>query len=108
MAIDITQQDGTLMLIGTINFATVNQWRERTEQILTAKAYRDYCIDFSQVVQADSSILTLMLCLLRLAKALGIKVLYVAVPDHVLRISELYGIKSLLPVSNREDASRNG
>ena len=100
MTIEVTQNEDVLVLIGAINFTTVMQWREQCERILSTKAYPQFCINFSQIVQADTAMLSLMLCWLRLAKSLGIKVVFSDVPEHVLRMSELYGVTALLPLSS--------
>lgn len=95
---ELIEKEGTFFLKGAITLDNVIVWRSRGEKILAQKKQLTVKINFSQVTQTDMSVLSMMMCWLRLAKSLGIKLLYLDVPSHVLSISELYGIKAFLPL----------
>lgn len=99
MSWQITQGDGQLNVIGELSFSNVESCL--MELCKTVQAYKSaqIKINFAQVKHKDGSIITLMTSLLRRVNALGIKVTYISVPDHILRISELYGVKNILPIA---------
>lgn len=97
-ALQMIEKDGTIFLIGAINLDNVTKWRSLGEQMIAQKQ-GTITINFLKVAQTDMSVLSLMMCWLRLATSLGIKLFYIDVPDHVLSISELYGIKEFLPLA---------
>lgn len=94
----LIEKEGTFFLKGAVTLDNVIVWRAMGEKILAQKKQLTVRINFSQVMQTDMSVLSMMMCWLRLAKSLGIKLLYLDVPTHVLSISELYGIKEFLPL----------
>ncbi len=55
--------------------------------------------DFSQVGEADSSALVVMLGWLRAAGAARSTVRFVHIPAGVLSLAELYGVSELLPLA---------
>lgn len=98
MTVQIEQKDGQLHIEGEVGFANVESCLGRLQSLLMAQKYTIAKVNFSQVKHLDGSIIALMTSLLRHTKSLGIKVEYLNVPDHILRISELYGVKALLPL----------
>src|SRR5690348_776980 len=99
MMVFVNQQEGEMSLRGDIGFAHVASLLKECKCLLAQ--YRNgqqVQINFAQAKHLDGSIIALMISLLRHAKSLGIKVNYTHVPDHVLRISELYGVRSILPI----------
>lgn len=93
---EFAQEAGQLYLVGHVNFQNAARWRQKGDALLSNQTSPTVAINFSRIGDADTSVLSLMLCWLRLATSLGIKLVYVDVPDHVLRISDLYGIKEML------------
>lgn len=95
-----------LHIEGDIGFANVETCLSNIESLLTTQKSGIVRINFAHVKHLDGSIIALMTSLLRHVKSLGIKVKYLNVPDHILRISELYGVRALLPIvtaSNNAD-----
>lgn len=99
MTVQIEQREGLLHIEGEVGFANVESCLRDVESLLAAQKSSIVKINFSQVKHLDGSIIALMTSLLRRSKSLGIKVEYLNVPDHILRISELYGVKALLPLA---------
>lgn len=54
--------------------------------------------DFSQVTEADSSALAVMLAWLRAGEAAQATVKFANIPEGVTSLAELYGITELLPL----------
>ncbi len=99
MMVLVNQQEGEMSLCGDIGFTQVVVLLRECQGLLAQYRNGQHVhINFAQVKQLDGSIIALMISLLRHAKSLGIKVNYTHVPDHVLRISELYGVRSILPI----------
>ena len=55
--------------------------------------------DFSEVIEADSSALAVMLGWLRAASLSGATVKFVHIPAGVVALAELYGLAELLPLA---------
>ena len=96
--LQMIEQEGAVFLLGAINFDNVTLWRALGERMIVEKKQAIMVFNFSKIAQADVSVLSLMMCWLRLAASLGIKLSYLDVPDHVVSISELYGVKGFLPL----------
>ena len=98
MATCINQQGEQIELQGEVGFVNVESLLKDLKALLSQHSNGHIYINFSKVRHLDASIIGLMISLLRHAKSLGIKVSYVNVPDHILRISELYGVRNILPI----------
>jgi ABC-type transporter Mla MlaB component len=98
MNIQIDQQENQLSVSGDIGFSNVESCLKDLCKIIQECRSTQVRVNFEQAKHQDGSIIALMTSLLRRAKALGIKVTYISVPAHILRISELYGVRNILPI----------
>ena len=94
---ELIEKEGILFLVGTMTLDNAIVWRALGEKVI-AKTQLTVKINFSKLGQTDMSVLSVMMCWLRLANSLGIKLLYLDVPNHVLSVSGLYGIREFLPI----------
>ncbi len=99
MRVEISRSGDAYYVIGDVGFDNVNEWRRVFDKVIRAETTKEMHINFSRVHRIDSTILSLMLTWLRQAQSFGIKVTYLDVPEHVLRISELFGIQKMLSVA---------
>lgn len=100
MEINCSQSSRRITLAGQVSLYNSLQWLQRTEKMLRQFKHQEVAFDLSQIHDADSAILTLMLSWLRIAKTLGITVAYAQVPPHIVNISVLYGVRDLLPITS--------
>ncbi|MDF1653696.1 MAG: STAS domain-containing protein [Coxiellaceae bacterium] len=83
-----------------VSYDTVMDVRQEVaKQIKVAKAPFD--IDFAELSDYDSSMLTLMLCWLRLARQQGVTCRFVNVSDELINMARVYGLDKLLPLVER-------
>ena len=95
MTINLQQQGKKLIISGSICFDNAHLWLKKFDRAL-AKDIRSPCtIDLGQVQSADNSAVALMTTWLRHAKSSGIKVDYVNIPGHIMRVAGLYGVTEL-------------
>ncbi len=59
----------------------------------------DCIFDFSEVTEADSSAIAVMLAWLRAAAVLRSTIKFARIPAGVLSLAELYGVNDLLPLA---------
>lgn len=97
--VEISRAGDDYFIIGDIDFKNVNAWRAAFDKVIRAEATKQMRINFSRIRRIDSTVLSLMLTWLRQAESLGIKVTYIDIPEHLLRISKLFGIQEMLPVA---------
>lgn len=102
MAIRIESTADQIQIEGEIGFANAEACLQQLTDQLTKQKTGAIKINFAQVRHLDGSIIALMTSLLRHSRSLGIKVEYLDVPDHILRISELYGVRALLPFFGKQ------
>lgn len=99
MSVEMSRSGDDYYVIGNVNMDNVNAWRSVFDKVIRAETAKEMRINFSRVHRIDSSVVSLMLTWLRQAESLGIKITYLDIPDHVLRISELFGIQKMLSVA---------
>ncbi len=84
----------------SVSYDTVMAVRERiAQQIRLAKSSFD--IDFDGLIDYDSSMLTLMLCWIRLAKQQGVNCRFTNVSNELIGMARVYGLDKLLPMVER-------
>jgi ABC-type transporter Mla MlaB component len=94
----IERHNDQLSIIGEVGFKNVEACLSDVLVQVHEHKNKSLNVNFEQVKHLDGSIVALMISLLRHAKSLGIKVNYFNVPMHILRVSELYGVRSILPI----------
>ncbi len=97
MSVQLFIQGDCVELAGGIHFSNVLRWLARLDTLLNNKKAGVMYVDFKKLQTADASALALMITLLRHAHSSGIKINYLNVPEHLLRIAKLYGVLDLLP-----------
>lgn len=100
MQITCSQSDRQISLSGQVSLYNATEWLQRTDKLLRQFKGQEVILNLSRINDADSAILTLMLSWLRIAKTLGITVAYKQVPSHIAKISVLYGLWDLLPITS--------
>lgn len=95
----VSHQNHAIELTGQVGFANVDDCLGDILNIFQGHHAQHYQVNLAQVEHLDGSIIALLISLLRHAKSLGIKVDYLNVPDHILRVSELYGVRNILPLT---------
>lgn len=89
---------GTLLLAGEVNIHTGGALRDQARRLLAGCSETLVRIDCSALGRSDSVCLSLLLCMLRDADALGKRLLICALPEELRRIAGLYGLLELLPL----------
>lgn len=90
----ITQENSRLNIAGSLTFDTVTALRDLGSakiQVIDAPV-----VDFSQVDQCDSSALVLLLAWLRAAQLQKKTLVFQNVPQQLLAVAHVCGIKNLL------------
>lgn len=90
----ITQEDGRLVLHGSLTIATVP---ELFETGLRHLAKEDFLVDFSQVEAVDSAAVSMLLGWARAAQRVQHVLRVTGLPDDLLSLARLYGVDELLP-----------
>ena len=89
----VAKGDSTIVLSGSVTFPNIVALRARVESLLQAMK-GNVKIDFADVSALDSSALSLWLCCLRLAKAQGLSLTAVSVPEQMQQFSSVVGLES--------------
>ncbi|MBY4676772.1 STAS domain-containing protein [Marinobacterium arenosum] len=93
MAVQVQRQDSqTLRISGEITFHSVLQLRRLLEAEL-AQAAGELTLDLSGVTAADSSALSLWLCIRRQADRRGLRLYALNVPEKLHALSRLVGLE---------------
>lgn len=96
--VTVLEQNDQLCIAGKVGFDNVEACLSDVLALVERHNNKTLNVNFEQVEHLDGSIVALMISLLRRAKSLGIKVNYFNVPLHILRVSELYGVRNILPI----------
>lgn len=92
-------QSGTLVLEGVIDMHVGVELRATGRRLLAASSDRDVWLDCAAVTQSSSVGLSLLLCLLRDARATGKNLQIRNLPDDLRQVAEVYGLLELLPLA---------
>lgn len=92
----IERIDGRLLVKAPLTMAQARGLLEAGRSALQAG---EQIFDFSEVSEADSSAVAVMLGWLRAAPAAGATVKFAAMPAGVRSLAELYGVSELLPLA---------
>ena len=90
----IESADGRLLVKSAMTLESARALQEAGRALLATGAV---VFDFSEVVEADSSAIAIMLDWLRQGKALGVAVSFAGIPPTVHSLADLYGVAELLP-----------
>ncbi|HVC49080.1 MAG TPA: STAS domain-containing protein [Burkholderiales bacterium] len=78
---------------GRLTFDTVLEIRQAGEN---AMMNLPVCFDFNEVTQVDSAAISLLLDWNRTARQKGVKLTFTHIPDHLLDLAGLYGLRDLI------------
>lgn len=92
-------QSGTLVLEGVIDMHVGVELRATGRRLLAASSDRDVWLDCAAVTHSSSVGLSLLLCLLRDARATGKNLQIRNLPDDLRQVAEVYGLLELLPLA---------
>lgn len=92
-------QSGGLALQGVIDMHVGAELRDAGRRLLAASASRDVWIDCAGIEQSSSVGLSLLLCLLRDARATGKNLQIRHLPEDMHQVAEVYGLLELLPLA---------
>lgn len=92
-------QSGGLALEGGIDMHGGAELRATGRRLLAASKGRDVWLDCAAVTQSSSVGLSLLLCLLRDARATGKNLQIRNLPDDLRQVAEVYGLLELLPLA---------
>ena len=93
----IRREGGRLVVSGPVTLANVAKLLEEGRQHLAEGAGT---VDLGEVTEMDSALLALSLAWLRDARAAKRELAFMNPPEALQTLSRLYGVESLLPVSN--------
>ena len=89
----IAQQDGRLLVQGGVTVDTVTALLAEGQSYLV----RDVVVDFAEVVDVDSSAISLLFEWQRLAQANRAAIAYANLPPTLISLASLYGVLDLIP-----------
>ena len=92
----IEQADGSLRVTVPLIIANARALLEAGRSALQSG---EQVFDFSEVTEADSSALAVMLGWLRAAEAARASIRFANIPQGVSSLAELYGVTELLPLA---------
>jgi phospholipid transport system transporter-binding protein len=89
----ISCEGGRCTVRGPITLANVTELLRESERLLGAA---ELTVDLSEVTEADSSAVSLLLEWRRRARSAGRRIRYVNVPPGIQSLAKLYGVAELL------------
>lgn len=89
-----------LVLEGTISLSRLMEYRRLVDELLPAD--RTFTVDLSQLTAEDSSILALLVYLVRQSKTTGGQVTFTGVSDHLRDMAHLSGLAALIQLDTVE------
>lgn len=93
-------QDGGLALHGVIDMHVGAELRDAGRRLLAASRSSEVWIDCAAITQSSSVGLSLLLCLLRDARATGKSLQVRNLPEDMRQVAEVYGLLELLPLAD--------
>lgn len=75
---------------------TINRIADALQRVTAALTKMPLVIDLSGTRDADSSAVAFLLNCLRIARARGIAVTFTAVPEQILTLADIYGLKAVI------------
>lgn len=90
---ELSLDNDVIYLRGDVKFTTVTSLNQQLHRVMHANV-RSF--DCSKVAEVDSSIVALLLAVLKLAKAMGANCSVIQLPDSVRRLITLYDLETLL------------
>ena len=91
--------DGALALEGVIDLHDGAELREVARRLLAGSRSQEVWLDCAAVSQSSSVGLSLLLCLLRDARATGKSLRIRHLPAEMRQVAEVYGLLELLPLA---------
>lgn len=92
-------QSGGLALHGVIDMRVGAELREAGRRLLAGSPAREVWIDCAGITHSSSVGLSLLLCLLRDARATGKTLQIRNLPEDMRQVAEVYGLLELLPLA---------
>ena len=84
-----------ICLVGDLIIPEIDNIRKKIEADISTRD-GDCILDFADVKRVDSSSLSLCLCFLRLAQKQGKQLTFVNVPEEMIAIADLVGLRTIL------------
>ena len=83
----------TIVIVGEL---TMNRVAEAMKRVISASKNQDLRIDLSGVTDADSSAVAFLLNCKRIARQRRINVQFTSVPESIVTLADIYGLKSVI------------
>jgi phospholipid transport system transporter-binding protein len=93
-------QAGGLALHGVIDMHVGAELRDVGRRLLAGSRTREVWVDCAAITQSSSVGLSLLLCLLRDARATGKTLRVRNLPEDMRQVAEVYGLLELLPLAD--------
>ncbi len=93
--------EGCWQVCGELSFASVPGLLRRSEEVFASAAEggRVLRVDLTGVPRADSAGLALLVCWVRQARRRNIRIEFCNVPEQMLKIANVSGLRSILPLT---------
>lgn len=91
--------DGRLQVVGVLDYLSGPALREQGRALIKRASIDPLLIDCSAVERSSSVGLSLLLCLMRDAKATGRRIQIVGLPKDMLDIARVSGLDRVLPLA---------
>jgi phospholipid transport system transporter-binding protein len=92
-------ESGVFQLSGVLDSRSGPQLRQAGQQLIAASAGADLLIDCSAVERSSSVGLSLLLCFMRDAAALGKRLAVQGLPADMRQMAQVSGLDEMLPVA---------
>jgi phospholipid transport system transporter-binding protein len=92
-------ESGVLALQGVIDMHVGAELREAARRLLAASPTQEVWVDCAGITHSSSVGLSLLLCLLRDARATGKSLRIRNLPAEMQEVAEVYGLLELLPLA---------
>ena len=92
---------GRWQVCGELSFASVPGLMKRSAEVFESagKGERLLRVDLAGVPRADSAGLALLICWVRQARKRDIRIEFCNVPEQMLKIADVSGLRSILPLT---------
>ncbi len=92
--------DGRWQVCGELSFVSVPGLLERSKEVFESiEEDRLLRVDLAGVPRADSAGLALLVCWVRQARRRNIRIEFCNVPEQMLKIADVSGLRSILPLT---------
>lgn len=103
VGVAVEGQNATVELSGEISSDMIASERARIENALTAMSEKTRLVDLNALETFNSQVLSLCLCLLRLADQKGFEVKFVNTPSKLFDMARVGGLEFIFTVDSEQE-----